>query len=940
MEKPLPTDLQSPARDVSPSSSQPPLSPPTPPTQTLILSNPSARLSSSPASSPRVVEPPPERTRSIRPEMSHHTGPDSFKDRAEDESDMWRRRSNVAETHMGESGQEEANRGRQGEEHASPSNQTGPETARPVSLRRLGKGYVVHHRASESKESDVGSLSAQQQQQQQKQQHRHRRNTSESIADSIVNVHYNTMIALESLALDIPNTPDRPRPLLQNAVTSPIKAKNISFSESRNMQLSPIQTHYHGDEHAAHLPTHYVRTPYPFTMTKEFPQPRREKYDTKKGKQVLGIARVDGEAFDLRSRLERNQDAQGVVRTQTTYSRARKEFPTTADEQSGPGPRSRLYVTLQKRRWNFFFGSSSRPQQGVESFAIPNNLTTTRAEQKSKSRKGARKKDIKKLMTEQAGSSAQGNASSPLVAFDDMIFAQRLRSAYNDLAGPWPLRIFSARKLTGIRLVRIDKWSGGIHDGGSDLAGTGWNPFGASSPVGKHFLAARNGSGLNDDGHGDAGGEEEGGGENDGFDYGIFNEENLMRLFLKPKTGEARYTWVHWAQRLSASCSSTPPRDIASSSSASSSPSSSSQLEPGSGSEAETEEEGEFESDIDNDNVGHDAEEVENHKDSSRDDNGTSSGNHNTHKPDQLQHQQQHQADVKTTEPKPNPEEKEEEETTTKSPNTEPPTKTTQEHHPPPTPTPHPNAAPQHKLQKPRTRTPKSKTPRPKNIPPSILYLHPPSPPPPPTAGHDTLPALQFTRALSLRRVFAAATLILCLSAVSGLLWIFLGGGAASTSTSPSTSTSSAASGNTPSVATLPSRLPVPIPVPGPGAGMGMRASTTAVLPAPPPRVTGALNRVAASSLQVLDDDTAVGKKDALSRLPLPLPPSSEDRKQGSTKDAQNIGLNDNNNDNDGHEDGKRNDRGPRSRVVGGILIAGVAFGVLGAGGVGWAVFS
>jgi hypothetical protein len=32
-----------------------------------------------------------------------------------------------------------------------------------------------------------------------------------------------------------------------------------------------------------------------------------------------------------------------------------------------------------------------------------------------------------------------------------------------------------------------------------------------------------------------------------------FTEESLMKLYKKPATGEARYTWVHWARRLAAS---------------------------------------------------------------------------------------------------------------------------------------------------------------------------------------------------------------------------------------------------------------------------------------------------------------------------------------------------------------------------------------------------
>ncbi|KAF2108333.1 hypothetical protein BDV96DRAFT_636886 [Lophiotrema nucula] len=98
---PLPGSRSSPIHRESPLAGSPlthtPIdsSPPTPRTERLILSHPSARLSSSPASTPRVVDSPVTRTRSLRPEMSESMeggvspGVDFFDDNSSEEESEW-----------------------------------------------------------------------------------------------------------------------------------------------------------------------------------------------------------------------------------------------------------------------------------------------------------------------------------------------------------------------------------------------------------------------------------------------------------------------------------------------------------------------------------------------------------------------------------------------------------------------------------------------------------------------------------------------------------------------------------------------------------------------------------------------------------------------------------------------------------------------------------
>ncbi|KAF1942539.1 hypothetical protein EJ02DRAFT_166599 [Clathrospora elynae] len=96
-----------------------------------------------------------------------------------------------------------------------------------------------------------------------------------------------------------------------------------------------------------HLPAHFVRTPYLFPAKKKFPKPvsrprqrgiggdvrlysgygddtphiemetgmEGKELDDRKGKHVLGLVTSEGD-YDLRSRLERNESAQGLVRSQ------------------------------------------------------------------------------------------------------------------------------------------------------------------------------------------------------------------------------------------------------------------------------------------------------------------------------------------------------------------------------------------------------------------------------------------------------------------------------------------------------------------------------------------------------------------------------------------------------------------------------------------------
>lgn len=548
-----------------------PLFPPTTPdaTQTIFLNHPSARISSSPASSPRIVDPPPARRGSVHPTMSKtmergmNPGADFFDDGSsgseweDSEGDLTQSFPAVEGLVLGsllhglESSEDRVSRGRSRERdgmtalpsyHAlpgqidsglgisSPVDTKGTRRARPMSLRRLGRDdvQVIHNRSSggtprsagtprdslRSNDSDAGSPVAElrtplqvtrpeqaaMRPRSNSYQGHHRRNTSESIlADSIINAHVTTMRALEALNVSpARSAPDSRNLTFLRSTTSSDFPRFTSFTSSRHINLPPLST-VEGDR-PAHLPGHFVKTPYPFTAKKEFPKPKQrprqpelarldsgyddgvqQNYDANKGKHVLGLPTISGD-IDLRSRLERNEDAQGVIRSRAGSGTESKE--------------SVVWLSLHGRSPIWTSGRYTRRK--LVRIDVPSSLAVSSPDHIGK--KGRPRGDVE---------------------FDDRIFAELLRAGHGRLAGRWLFRTFSARKLRYIQLGQKSVWSGTV---------TQDSEFGVSG-----LLAV--GEGI--DGTSDS--------------HSPFTEDGLMKLYRSPKTGQARYTWVHWARRVAAS---------------------------------------------------------------------------------------------------------------------------------------------------------------------------------------------------------------------------------------------------------------------------------------------------------------------------------------------------------------------------------------------------
>lgn len=391
-----------------------------------------------------------------------------------------------------------------------------PSQARQLSLRRYNKATVVHNRGSprssllSNASSDViprplnvsRTVSQNLQDTPERNprhsdstQGTHQRNISEveSIRmNAFWNAHYATLHAIDPQPSSPEFSPSHP-------------IRQTSGSDGRHIRmLAPIQT-TDDPNRPPHLPAHFIRTPYPFTPKKEFPPPRTRPrraqedvlndLDNKKGMHMLGMANDDD--YDYRNRLERNMDAQGLVRSPTDATTRQVKRERRNSSRSTNSARETV-VWLSLRHNSRYGGVADQ----LEHVTIPSSLVTSE-------------------LKVQPSPTLKPKIRHIPVDFDDMYLAQELRSAYQKLSGPWIMRTLSANRLKYIKLSQVSAWSGS------------YVPLGLHEEAGT-LLAARGGlatlSGS----------------------PGPFTEHGLLELYRKPKSGKARYTWVHWARRIAA----------------------------------------------------------------------------------------------------------------------------------------------------------------------------------------------------------------------------------------------------------------------------------------------------------------------------------------------------------------------------------------------------
>lgn len=552
---------QHPVLPLLPLSSGPPSA-----TQTLIVNYPAARLSSSPASSPKIVEPSIERKGSVHPTLGNSMergvspGVDFFDDQSsgsewEDADDEDRTQTFSEDGGIGLGlgslvhspvRKNRGSRGRSRERSGltalppfekEPRRHTlndsgpvvgneGPKKARHVSLTRMEKANVkVVHNYGSSASTPRGSITSNATGDTATQfpdivkpypidarsgaavlqvniQGRHRRNTSDSVIADSIINAHLTTMEALKALSPSGSIPEISGHSFYSATTSELP-KARSFSDARHIKLSPISV-----KDRNNLPSHFVKTPYPFTAKKEFPKPAtRPRYHNQDGRLDSGYGADSG--YGGEGSLNEYSDIKGK-------------------HVLGLAPSSGQYV-LQSRL------ERNAEAQGVVRQAEPDDLHRRESVlhlSLQKHHSNVTRQRVSIVIPSDLATTSPDCRQN--IDFDDKYLAERLRVAHNELTGSWVKRCLSARKLQYIRLSRSSAWSD-------------WPPISNENEADASRLLAT-GSGTD-------------------TEAATFTEDKLMHLYKHPKSGKARYTWVHWARRVAMAHTSSQSRPHTSNSS-------------------------------------------------------------------------------------------------------------------------------------------------------------------------------------------------------------------------------------------------------------------------------------------------------------------------------------------------------------------------------------
>lgn len=538
-------------------------------TQTLIVNYPAARLSSSPASSPNIVEPSIERKGSVRPTLGNSMergvspGVDFFDDQSS--GSEWEDADNEDRTQtFSEDGgvglglgslvhspvkQYRDSRGRSRERsgltalppfedeqglkchtrddlgHAADNE--GPKKARHMSLTRMEKANVkVVHNYGSNASTPRGSITSNASRDTATQfpemaklypidarsggavsqdhvQGRHRRNTSDSVIADSIINAHLTTMQALKALSPSGSIPEISGHSFYSATTSELP-KARSFSDSRHIKLSPISV-----KDRNNLPSHFVKTPYPFTAKKEFPKPAtRPRNHNPDGRLDSGYG--GGSGYGGEGSMNEYSDGKGKhvlgLKPSSGQYDLRSRLECNAEAQ-GVFWTQDEHDDLQRHESVLHLSLQKyqkMPNRQRARIVIPSDFSTTSPDRCQN------------------------------IDFDDKYLAERLRSAHNELTGSWAKRCLSARRLRYIRLSQTSAWSDS-------------HPMSTQHETGASRLLA-SGSGTDTE---DA----------------TFTEDKLMQLYKHPKSGKARYTWVHWARRVAMFHTSSQSRPHTSSSS-------------------------------------------------------------------------------------------------------------------------------------------------------------------------------------------------------------------------------------------------------------------------------------------------------------------------------------------------------------------------------------
>jgi len=318
---------------------------------------------------------------------------------------------------------------------------------------------------------------------------------------------------------------------------NPFSVPNTANTTITNPDLLIPKASYIPQKHASILDSHlsalnfslsnrttedYTRLNSCCTSAFPFGDEPKSPYDDRKGKEVLGLmtGTGNGDEHDMRSRRERNESAQGVVRGSGEEGGRGGGGERGGVSMEGDG----VVVLVGLRRWTWGMGrgrcacacGNADEEQGglsgreekVARVVIP-TYASSWTPKHSYTKSSISNCNSEKRMDHSPKMKRKERSAD----FDDEAFAFALRAANRELAGNWFRRTFSARTLSGIHIERTSMRYHGSEKANEDRE---IHPA-LRSPQNRHAATP--------------------------------SSDDLLSLYKNPQTGRKNYTWISWARR-------------------------------------------------------------------------------------------------------------------------------------------------------------------------------------------------------------------------------------------------------------------------------------------------------------------------------------------------------------------------------------------------------
>lgn len=295
-------------------------------------------------------------------------------------------------------------------------------------------------------------------------------------------------------------------PLPDTTLSFPAVGYSCDPNPLPNFSLSASHPSIRSTEDYARLNSAYTSI-FPEEVTSHLPDKPKTAYNARKGKHVLGLVTTSAEALDLRSRRERNESAQGLIRSQAEAGHGKERKDSNARQNAGG-----LVIWAGVERWTWGWrrkevgrGRGGNDEPGptkLEEIVLPSKPLDSDADNE---KQGYRYR--------------YPRHNSVDTDFDDAAFAERLRSANRQLLGQ--SFGFSARTLRGIQFGRRNVCRiASIHHTGHERRGSADKQTSSMAQL-PHPL-----------------------------------ETHLLALYRNPAIGFKKYMVVTWARRIAVSSAS------------------------------------------------------------------------------------------------------------------------------------------------------------------------------------------------------------------------------------------------------------------------------------------------------------------------------------------------------------------------------------------------